>query len=201
MNTRYPSDAIRIITEFLFIEEPITSLPKADLVVVFGSEFIQGTIDAIELLMSHTVICMDSRVILSGATGGLNAGKESEAKRMYEEALKRGLPSSMFLVEDRAANARENLEYSKEIIAKLGGFERFNTILFVGKAFMLRRTQMAASSLHYPLEKVHYYGLVDKQGKNIGADCWWKEEASKIRVMQELERIGKYAVKGDLSLS
>lgn len=200
MKNNYPSETIKKITEFLFIEEPISAIPKADLVIVFGSEFIKGSIDAIELLMESGIITKETKIILSGATGSINAGKESEAKRMHVEAISRGIEPSMFWVEDRATNAFQNLEYSKEIIVSMGGFEKFSTILFVGKSFMLRRTQMGAATLEYPQEKVHYYGLVDRQGRNIGADCWWQREESRTRVMQEIERVGKYAAKGDLSI-
>ena len=200
MKTKYPSQVIQQITEFLFIEEPSQNLPHADLVIVFGSEFITGAVDAIQQLMNMQIITHKSKVILSGATGSLNAGKESEAKRMYAEALQRGMQKDLFIVEDKATNAYENLTFSKDMIRLMGGFEQYQHILFVGKSFMLRRTQMAAAKLGFPMDKVHYHGLVDVDGKNIDKGSWWCSQDATTRVMQEIERIAKYTLKGDLTI-
>ena len=59
---------------------------------------------------------------------------------------------------------------------------------------------MYVSKLGYPAEKMQYYGTVDREGKNIGADIWWKSDEAIERVMAEVERIGKYYAKGDLSI-
>lgn len=200
MKDKYPSETIRQITEFLFIEDPIDSIPPADLVIVFGSEFIKGSVDALEQLTGAGVITRASKVILSGATGSINAGMESEAVRMYNEALSRGMAKETFTVEDKATNSYQNLEYSKDIISGMGGFDRFESILFVGKSFMLKRTKMCAAGLGYPVDRIKYFGLVDREGRNIARDCWWEREESRTRVLQEVERIGKYAAKGDLSI-
>lgn len=75
-----------------------------------------------------------------------------------------------------------------------------NTILFIAKSFMLRRTKMIASKLDFPMDKIKYYGLVDKEGRNISKDNWWKSEESRNRVMAEIERIGNYTNKGEISI-
>ena len=196
----YPSDIIKIITEMLFIETPKDKMFHADLVIVFGSDFIKGTIDKIEELNNQGVIDCNSKIILSGATGSLDAGKESEAKRLFAEALSRGLSEKMFVVEDKATNSFENLLFSKKLIEDMGGFEIYEHILFISKAFLSRRAQMGAAQLGYPMHKIEYCGLVDKEGRNIAKDSWWERDESRLRVMAEVERIGKYAGKGDLSL-
>ncbi len=197
---KYPSETIEKISEFLFIEESIKNLPAVDLVIVFGSEFIEGTVDELEKLIDSKIILPTTKVILTGNVGSLNSNEKSEAKRMYEEVISRNLNKDLFIIEDKATNAYENLLFSKDIILNIGGFEKYNNILFVAKSFMLRRTKMCASKLEYPVNKIHYYGLVDANGRNISKNEWFKSDVSKKRVLEELERIGKYAVKGDIDI-
>lgn len=199
-NTTFPSDTIEAITNLIFVETPSTDLVPADLIIVFGSEFIEGTINELRKIMDKGLFVPGGKIVLSGATGSLNAGKESEAHRMFEEAVRVGLDPSVFIIEDRATNALENVIFSKEKINETGGFDHFKSILFLGKAFMLRRAKMSAMAQKYPMNKIQYYGLVDRSGRNIAADSWWMHEESRIRVLQEVERIGKYSAKGDIEI-
>ena len=169
--------------------------------IVLGNDFIDGTVRELSGLYTEGLITPAATVILTGATGLLNAGSELECKRLYECAVGAyHLPASLFTLEDRATNAYENLMFSKEIIENKGGFSAFERILMIGKAFMLRRVSMYAAHLAYPKEKLQYYGTVDKQGRNIGPDCWWESPAAADRVMAEIERIGKYYKGGNLGL-
>ena len=197
----YPSETIKAISEFLFIGSEKEELSPSDLVIVLGNEFIEGTIKELHELYTKGIVGTNARIILTGATGLLNAGNELECDRLYECAVKKFyMPHEMFIKENRATNAYENLLFSKEIIEKFGGFSAFKQILFLGKAFMLRRVSMYASALCYPKEKLQYFGTVDKPGRNIGPDCWWESDAAVARVMAEIERIGKYYKDGNLGL-
>jgi Uncharacterized conserved protein len=197
----YPSEVIEIITDLLFIGQPIEKLPAVDLILVFGSDFIKGTVDAIEEIISQKKLSENGKIVFSGATGSLNAGKESEALRMAAEIKERHIINeNRILTECNATNAYQNLEFSKTLIENNGGFEQYDKILFVGKAFMLRRTQMCAKRLGYPMGKIYYHGLVDYTARNIAPDNWWIREDARKRVMEEVERIGKYSAKGDLDI-
>jgi len=199
----YQTSTIKAITDLLFLDEEIENIPYCNLVLVFGSNFTSGTIDALEQLMISHTIDSKSKIILSGNVGSLNKdSKQPEAVQMYNEAMKRNIFSpEMFILEPNATNCYENAMLSKKIIfEKFGGFERFDNILFVAKSFMTRRCEMSSSSLGYPMEKIHYYGLVDEKGRNIGKNNWWLSNDATIRVLAEVERIGKYAQKGDLSI-
>lgn len=197
----YPSETIKAITELLFIGSEKVELSSSDLVIVLGNEFIEGTIKELHDLYTSGVVEANARIILTGATGLLNAGSEPECERLYDCAVEKyHMPREMFIKENRATNAYENLVFSKEIVESLGGFSAFKRILFIGKAFMLRRVSMYASALNYPKEKLQYFGTVDKAGRNIGPDCWWETDAAADRVMAEIERIGKYYKDGNLGL-
>ncbi len=197
----YPSDTISAITRFLFIGEKKENIKKSDLVIVLGNEMIEGTISELNDMYRKEIIASDAAIILTGATGTLNAGERCECERMYECAVEiYKMPSELFHMDNRATNTYQNFMYSKEIIEKIGGMDSFSSILCIGKAFLMRRAYMYAAKLEYPSEKMQYYGTVDTQGKNIGADSWWKSEDAINRVMAEIERIGKYYAGGHLSI-
>ena len=201
MTTEYPSETIKAITEFLFIEQSKEKLEPSDLVLVLGNDFIDGTAKEICGLYHAGKIMSDAKVILSGATGTLNAGKQPECDRLYTSATEKyHMPPSLFIKENQATNAYQNFLYSKQIIMEMGGFDSFQQILCVGKAFLLRRASMYAAKLDYPMDKIQYFGTVDSMGRNIGKATWWKSEAAINRVLAEIERIGKYGLKGDLSI-
>lgn len=70
----------------------------------------------------------------------------------------------------------------------------------IGRAFMTRRAKMCTAACGYPTEKIDFYGTVDRTGKNIGPDSWWKSSDATKRVLEEIERVAKHSLKGDLSL-
>lgn len=199
--TKYASLTINAITEFLFIGEDIDTLFPCDLVLVLGNDFVDGTMEKVKLLFDKGIILKNAKIILSGATGVASAGKDLECNRMYDSAVKKfHMPSEMFIKEPKAKNAYENFEYCKQIVEDLGGFNTFDKILCIGKAFLLRRASMYAAKFEYPAEKMQYFGTVDTEGKNIGANTWWQNGEAIKRVMAEVERIGKYYNEGFLSI-
>ena len=195
-------DNIRAVTDFLFIGKKKEDIEPCSLVLVLGNIEPRGTMEEIADLYQRGLIRADARIILSGATGRLNAGGRKECDLMYEYATEEfHMPEELFLKEPHATNARENFSFSRELILQEGGFERFDRILCVGTAFLSRRASMYAAALSYPTEKMQYYGIVERDGRDIGPDTWWKSEVAKERVMAEVERIGKYYLSGYLSLN
>jgi len=197
----YPSQNIKAVTEFIFIGEEEQELCPSDLVIVLGNHIPDIMMGKVAELYERGKITKDAGIILSGANGDLTAGQDTECEQMYRIATKKlGMPQQLFLKEDQASNAYENMAFAAEIIKKQGGFESYQKILCVGNSFLLRRASLYASGLGYPMEKLQYYGVWDKEGRNIGPDSWWKSEVSRNRVMAEVERIGKYYATGNMSL-
>lgn len=195
------SKTIKDITNFLFIGEKKENILPSDLVLVLGNDFIEGTIKEIYNFYSEGKITKNARIILSGATGALDAGKDLECERLYQCAVEKyGMPRELFVKEPYAKNACQNFEFSKGIIEDIGGWSSFEHILCIGKAFLLRRASMYATKFGYPENKMQYYGTVDIENKNIGPNTWWQNEEAIKRVMAEIERIGKYYLSGDLSI-
>ena len=103
------------------------------------------------------------------------------------------------LVENEAGNTLENFSKSFQLIEKIKPISSFERCLVVCKAFLTRRAKMCAIKCGFPAdEKMDFFGTIS--GKRIDPDNWYTNEDTTNRVMEEVERIGKYFVKGDLSL-
>lgn len=64
---------------------------------------IDGTMMEVNKLLLDNKIRADAKIILSGATGSLNAGKENECDRLLQSGISKfGMPAKMFLLENRA---------------------------------------------------------------------------------------------------
>lgn len=197
----YPSPNIKAITDFIFIGEPAERLAPSDLVIVLGNHIIELMMGEVADLYAQGKIMKNATIILTGANGDMTAEQALECDQMYEAAVQKyGMPKELFLKEPKATNAYLNMVYAKEIIEEQGGMEAFGHMLVVGNSFLLRRISLYAARLGFPAERLQYYGVWDKAGRNIGPDSWWKSEVAINRVMAEVERIGKYYKDGNMSV-
>ncbi len=197
----YPSKNIKAITEFIFIGEPAENLAPSDLVIVLGNHIIDIMLGEVAELYAAGKITKDATIILTGANGDMTAGQAPECDQMYEAAVETyHMPAELFVKEPKATNAYLNMVYAKELVEERGGMDAFRHILVVGNSFLLRRISLYASKLGFPADRMQYYGVWDKAGRNIGPDSWWKSEVAVNRVMAEVERIGKYYGEGNMSI-
>ena len=197
----YPSQNIKAITDFIFLGEPAERLQPSDLVIVLGNHIIDIMMGEVADLYHAGKITKDATIILTGANGDMTANQVLECDQMYEAAVnKYGMPAELFVKEPKATNAYLNMVYAKEIIDAKGGLDAFGNILVVGNSFLLRRISLYAAKLGFPAERMQYFGVWDKAGRNIGPDSWWKSEVAVNRVMAEVERIGKYYADGVMSV-
>ena len=197
----YPSPNIKAITDFIFIGEPVEQLIPSDLVIVLGNHIIDIMMGEVAELYATGKIAKDATIILTGANGDMTAGQPAECDQMYDAAVnKYGMPKELFVKEPKATNAYLNMVYARELIEEKGGMDAFHCILCVGNSFLLRRISLYAAKLGFPAERLQYFGVWDKEGRNIGPDSWWKSEVAVQRVMAEVERIGKYYKDGNMSI-
>ena len=192
------TENIRAITNFLFIEDDFKKLNYSDLVIILCNNNINGIAKKVDDLFKNSIINDKSLIIISGNHGVLDEFDEKECILVQNVLVKKyGYDKNMFVLEENATNIYENLYFSKKIVKNIN---KYNNILIIGAAFALRRIKLCASGMDYPLEKIQFVGTVNTEKRNCGKDNWWKTEAARIRVYQELERIGKYLVKGDLNI-
>lgn len=190
------NENIKAITDFLFIEDDIDSLKRSDLVLFLCNNNINGMALVFDQLYKKHVIDDNTKIIFSGDTGSLDKGEVSESKRLSTYLTDNyGYDKDIFILEDKATNIYENLLFSKDLI---GDFEKYNNILFVGAAFALRRIKLCATKLLYPIDRISYVGIVSD--RKISKDEWFKTDSARSRVFEEIERIGKYLIKGDLDI-
>ncbi len=181
------------ITEFLFIGKDYDELTNYDLVIMLGNNFYKEMALVIKRLYDDKKINDDTIIIISGKKGTLNKNiTECEAEIIYKNILELGLDLDCRL-EKNASNVKENLIYSKEIV---GTFKDYKKVLIIGKAFIARRVLMTLKALGEDTDNIHFLGIE----KDIRKDDWDKNDYAKKRILEELIRIGKYTIKGDLDL-
>lgn len=193
----YPSETVRAITDFLFVRSDYTLAHPADIAVVMGNNYV-NTVDEVYRLWQSGLI--RRHVLFTGCSA--SGEGEPEADRFLARWLELGGPRSAVLMEREATNTRENMLFSLRVIRAAGGFDAVGKeILFVGKAFALRRMLMSAAAVGFPQSTPwQVYGIVDRAGLDIGPDSWWKTEKARTRVYEEIARIARYSLSGDLSL-
>lgn len=187
------NDTIEKITNFLFINKPFQNLKKYDVVIVLGNNHYLENALVLQMLKEEKKINENTLIVITGNKGLLNKDiSVTEADLIYSEIVKLKLNLKCVL-EKEASNIKENLLFSSKL---LGDLKQYNRILLVGKAFASRRILMCADAIQYPLDKVDIYGLeVD-----IKRDDWFKNPKFRKRVLEELGRIERYTLKGDIKM-
>lgn len=192
------TENIKAITNFLFIEDDFNKLRMADLVIILCNNNINGIAEKVDSLFKKNIINRNSLIIISGNHGVKNEFQQEECILVQNILVdKYGYNKKIFVLEKESTNIYENLLYSKRLVDDIN---KYDNILIIGAAFALRRIKLCASGMDYPVDKIQFVGTVNKERRNCGKDNWWKTEPARVRVYQELERIGKYLVKGDLDI-
>ncbi len=190
------NENIKAINDFLFIEDSIDEIKTSDLVIVLCNDSINDLSNKIDILFQNKIITDNTRIIISGSNGMLDYNKEKECIRLVNKLNSDyGYDKSRFILEEDATNIYENLLYSKRFI---NSFDEYHNILLIGASFALRRIKLCASKLEYPIDKIQLIGTLDD--RKIDKDNWYKSDISRKRVYEEIERIGKYLLKGDLDV-
>ena len=86
-------------------------------------------------------------VVVSGGQGSNEPA--SEARCMADYLMDGGVPEDQILLEDRSHNTKENLLYSKELLAAEGIQVEYADVLVVSNGFHLTRTRMLAERFGY----------------------------------------------------
>lgn len=173
------------ITEFLFIRDE----PRAvDCVLVLGSSTLTNMDPAIALYRAG----LAKWVLITGH--GPTGEEEPEWRGFLAYALAQGVPEAAILIEPDARNTRDNFRLSAELIAQRLGWDSVRRVAIVSRPFHARRALMTARRF-FP-EQVELVMLSPDDG--VQAHDWWGSIYGRHRVLEELRRIGEYALKGDL---
>lgn len=128
---------IDAITQLLFIPDIIPDV--ADVCIVLGNDYVD-TMKTAKFVYDNGI---SDKFILTGHSA--RKDKEPECDRFFKRGVELGIPPEKMLLENKATNSYQNLQFSGQIIREqLGGFENCRKILFIAKAFVTRRIEMTA---------------------------------------------------------
>ena len=175
------------ITRFLFLADT----PRAvDLCLVLGCPSVVSMDPAIDLFRRG----LTPWIVIGGR--GPEELPEPEYLLFSNYALERGVPSGNLLLEKESGNTRENFVYSSKLIEERIGWDRVDSAAIVGKPFHMRRALMTARRW-WP-SHVELVLLPSRDPGDLQPGSWWKTARGRERIFAEIERIGRYALKGDL---
>ena len=177
------------ISNYLFLEDQDQ---KGDVAMVFG---IRDWVDPLEKALE---LYQTQKVPLILFTGGKNRNSgEEEARNMYNEALRRGIPAGNLLLEDQANNTLENVLFSRKIIEEKGLLQDIRTVCAVMANVHARRALMTLKG-NFPKNLTFRSCPYIYKRFGISKDNWMNSELGNRVVHDELNKIKTYLAKGDI---
>lgn len=169
------------ITELVFVEQQPS---KADIILIPGGSHDQLMVRAIELYkQGYAPLILPS--------GGVNAKVlewESEWKHFRDLAVESGVPSEAILKEDQAQHTFDNARLSWKVIRDEG--------LKIERAILICKTQHSRRALlTYQTQfssSVEFIVCPVVDDRDIRRDNWFLDKAKTEKVMEQVEKIGKY---------
>jgi len=177
------SDAI---SDLLFVEY----VPAySQLIIVLCSEYLDPG-SAVELLNA-------GYAPLAVVSGGKSVQGESEAQFISSKMIKAGIPMDKLLLETRSMNTLENILFSFELLQQSSiNLDDIRNVILVSTPFHSRRSLMTARK-HIP-SHVAISCYPGHDTRRITRENWWLTGEGRRVVMQELQNIGAYYLKGDI---
>ncbi len=171
----------KAITDFIFLED---QPQKADIILIPGGSKPQLMERACSLFFDG----YSSLLLPSGGKNKALVNYETEWDYFFEIAKKMSIPEEVVLKEDKATNTYENALYSKRIIEDKGIL--IKKALLVCKAFHARRALLTYQT--WFMNDIEYIicPIVDDRG--ISRDNWYLDQNKIVKVMSEVEKVGKY---------
>ena len=184
------SEPLQVIWDYLCLHQETR---KADCIVGFGNFNTDIARRAAQLYLDGYA----PKVLFTGGLGRNTEGllPEPEAVRFAKVAMECGVPAEDILIEDKSANTKENIEFTRQLLQESG--IPTNHILGVHQPFMERRI-MAAMGVYWPELNIsvtspqvtipEYLARAKEQGVS--------ENASVSVIVGDFQRMDLYAKKG-----
>lgn len=170
------------ISEFMFIEDEID---HADIIMIPGSSRKELIMKAAELYKQGKA----RYILISGGRNKKLKKDQTEAEYLRDEAIRIGVPSSSIIVENKASNTYENAKLSYEMCVERN--ISCNKIILVCKNYHARRAYITYLFVFPSGTEFIIQPVLD--GENITKDNWTLDEKKKLKVFNELEKVGKYS--------
>jgi uncharacterized SAM-binding protein YcdF (DUF218 family) len=181
-----PDDHVRI-GRYMLVR---TVIEPADLCFVFGSR--DGVDTYVDTVATHFQDGYFPRIVIAGGDTG---GGIAEYDDIKARLVARGVNAAAIICERASTNTGENVTMAMPLIDREIGLENVKSLIAVGKISSSRRFLMTLKR-HWPEPKrmllpVNYF--------EAGADLWWEDEAFRMRVMREWNKIPGYIEQGFLA--
>jgi uncharacterized SAM-binding protein YcdF (DUF218 family) len=180
------------INQLLFIED---SLPaKADLVFVVGGRQLSLMDPAIAIYQEKRA----PRIMISGNSSPKFPGYDkTECEELSEYAIAMGVDEKDLILESKSTNTLENFTYSKKLIEEILGWDNVQSVIICCKGFHSRRVLMTAQK-HWPSHIKIYFQTLPGERLGIRKNDWWLYSQARQRILEEVERVARYTLKGDI---
>ena len=181
-----PDDHVRI-GRYMLVR---TVIEPADLCFVFGSR--DGVDAYVDTVATHFQDGYFPRIVIAGGdTGGGIAESDDIRKRL----IARGVDAAVIICERASTNTGENVAMAMPLIDREIGLDNIRSLIAVGKISSSRRFLMTLKR-HWREPKrmllpVNYF--------RVDADRWWEDDAFRMRVMREWNKIPSYIERGFLT--
>lgn len=169
------------ITDFIFIED---APAKADIILIPGGSKAQLAEKAAELFKQG----LAPLILFSGGYNEKIPDWKSEWEYLRNIAVAKGVPESAFLKEDQAKNTFDNARLSWETIQRNN--LNIKKVIFVCKSYHARRALLTYQTVFPSNVEFIVCPIVDDL--DIKKDNWFLDDKKISRVMEEVEKIGKY---------
>jgi hypothetical protein len=174
---------LKQIGKYMLVETPVA---QADVCLVFGCQ----TPARCEALANHAADLYDKGLFnLIVVSGGVpDAAGTTEAMRMRDVLVKRGVPENIIRMEEQASNTGENVRFMKALLEKEKGVGTIKSAVAIGQIHAARRFVMTLER-HWPeLTKMftapHYY--------DVSREDWYKDKTFREEVLNEYRKIPNY---------
>jgi len=181
--------SITAISQFLFVRD---APEPVDLAFVLGSPTVNSIYPALDLFRSG----LTNKILISGAGFAVDGQPEWASYRDY--ALAAGVPIEVLILEKNATNTRQNILFGTKLISNEIGWSGIKSVALCAKPFHMRRVLMTASR-YFPAE-VRLIACPADDPINLSAATWAETPTGRKRVLEELEKISRYALQGDFDV-
>ena len=182
------TDSLKAISQFLFVcdnPEPV------DLAFVLGSPTMDSIYPALDMFHAG----LTQKIVISGA--GKSTSGQPEWELYRDHALAAGIPSEALLLEKLALNTQQNFELGSNLIMQALGWGNIKSVALCAKPFHMRRVLMTARR-YFP-KNVRIIACPPNDPMNLSALNWAETPIGRVRILEELGKISRYALQGDFN--
>ena len=175
---------LKAVYDYLLIEQ--TALAPADIGMVFGSKYYSDHLAARAADLYHQGYF--SKIVASGGVGTEQDGRY-EAHFIKDLLVNTyGVPAEDILVEDRATNTQENIEFTKELLDQEIGLENIGALISMGQVYAGRRYMMTLKR-RWP----EVFAMASNVNAfDVATEDWHKNPRFKELVLAEWNKLDAY---------